>query len=255
MKLRKIKTLAVGFAMATFALIQFGCEADWMKEYSSSKMLDANTATVSVNTIKDSTAMLNYSISTVGRLFVVVVPGDDDTATPDSQGVLKLTTSNAVFTKQIVLSDAGSLSGSVKAAGLEQNTSYKVFVLPVNSDGVLGDIVTTDAFTTSDNYAPELDLTSGISPAISSSAAQTTTFSVKLTFNETVVLADAPVIQIGYRNAVTGTITYVDVPKANISVASKVVTITQPQVAINGQYLFLSIGANSIKDRSNNYFE
>ncbi|MGE0090856.1 MAG: hypothetical protein AB7S50_15410, partial [Bacteroidales bacterium] len=42
---------------------------------------------------------------------------------------------------------------------------------------------------------------------------------------------------------------------ANISVASKVVTITQPQVAINGQYLFLSIGANSIKDRSNNYFE
>lgn len=254
MKLMRIKTFAVGLVIAALALTQYSCAPDGLGTFHSSELLAPATSTVAVNTIKDSTAMVDYTISAVGRLYVVVIPGDATTATPDATTLLKLNTANAVFTKQIILSDAASLGGSVKITGLIQNTSYRVFALPVNADGVLGVIVTTDAFTTGDTHAPILTLSSGVSPAISSSAAQTTTFKPVLTFNEPVVLNSAIAITIGYRNAVTGVISLVDVPAANIAIASNKVTITQPQVALAGQYLFLSIGATSIKDRSGNYY-
>lgn len=255
MKLRKIKLFAAGLVIALFALAQYGCEADWMKEYDSSKMNSASTATVSVSNVLDSSAVVGYSVSEVGRVFVVVVPGTDATAAPDPNTMLKLTTPGAVFKKQYVFTDPASLGSTVKVKDLTHGISYKVFALPVNADGVLGEIVTTAAFVTGDSYAPTLDLTEGISPAISGTPAQATNFKPVLTFNEPVVLASAFVVQMGYLNMFTGNVEFVDVPKDSIKIAANKVTISQPRKALSGQYVFLSIGDGSFQDRSGKNFE
>ncbi|MDX9695022.1 MAG: Ig-like domain-containing protein [Bacteroidales bacterium] len=240
-----------------FVLVAFlaSCDKEAFEEYSSVPADAANTATVSVNSIEDSTATVEYSLSTVGRIFIAVVPGTDETATPDAQDILKLSVADAVFAEQIIMNDAAVLTGSVNVPDLVQNTSYKVFALPVNADGVLGTIVTTDAFSTSDTYIPTLDLDAGISPAISSSAAQAIDFAITLTFDEPVVLATGFDIQLGYRNAVTQVISWVAVHADSIEVSGNEVTIKQMQELINGQYVFLTIAQGAITDRSGNEFE
>lgn len=256
MNLRKIRTFAGGLVVASLAFAQFGCEADWMKEYDSSKMLAANTATITVGTIEDSTAVLNYSISNPGRLYVLLLTGTNETATPTITNMQKPTASlKAAFSQEIILEDPAALSGSVKVSKLIPSNSYKVFVLPANTDQVVGEIVTTDAFTTADHIAPTLDMKAGISPAISSVASQTIGFKPKLTFSEPVKLAAEFVIQLGYYNPKTGATTFVDVPKDSIKISSNVLTISQPVANINGQYVFLTIGANSILDRANQPLE
>jgi len=243
--------------MALFAFAITGCEQDWEKEFSTSTLKQPITATVEVDTIKDSSAVINYSLSDKGRIYIIVLAGDDNTAAPQASTMLNLSTSGAVFKKQYVLSE-DPYSGSVKVTGLVQNTSYKVFALPVNTDGVLGTIATTDAFTTSDKYKPTLDLTSGVSPAISGTAKQALAFSVNLTFSEPVVLSETYDIQMGYRNAITTVISWVAVPKDSIKIEGKVVTIKQPLKAseqLNGMYVFLTIGADAFLDRAGNKYD
>jgi hypothetical protein len=155
-----------------------------------------------------------------------------------------------VFKEQTVFSDASSLSGTAQVSGLVQNTSYKVCVLPVNTDGVLGTVV-TKVFTTTDSYNP---IISGVAPSVSSTAAQEVDFSVVITFNEPVVLGSNAVIQYGYYSPLTGLVNYVAVPNASITVAGNKVTIPQPVVPMNGGYVFLSIGANSILDAEGNAY-
>ncbi|HOG73109.1 MAG TPA: hypothetical protein PK839_10015, partial [Tenuifilaceae bacterium] len=250
-----IKQIAAGLGVLSFAVVLYSCEADWEKDYKAVTLKAPATATVSVTSIADSTALLNYSLSVTGRLYVAVVPGTDETPAPDAQAILKQTVGGAVFSKQIILNDAGALSSSVIVSGLVQNTSYKVFALPVNDDGVLGEIVTTEAFSTSDHHAPVLDLDSGVSPAITGNASIDLNFKPVLTFDEPVVLAETFSIKMGYRNAVTLEIVWVDVPKDSITISGSKVTIAQPATAMNGQYVFLSIGNGSVKDRAGNSYE
>jgi len=255
MKLNMIKQIAAGLGVLSFAVVLYSCEADWEKDYKAVTLKAPATATVSVTSIADSTALLNYSLSVTGRLYVAVVPGTDETPAPDAQAILKQTVGGAVFSKQIILNDAGALSSSVIVSGLVQNTSYKVFALPVNDDGVLGEIVTTEAFSTSDHHAPVLDLDSGVSPAITGNASIDLNFKPVLTFDEPVVLAETFSIKMGYRNVVTAEIVWVDVPKDSITISGSKVTIAQPATAMNGQYVFLSIGNGSVKDRAGNSYE
>ncbi|MGE0089103.1 MAG: Ig-like domain-containing protein [Bacteroidales bacterium] len=254
MKLIKIRNFAIGLAAITLALVQFGCEQDWQKDLESSVLATANTATVSVSSIEDSTAIVNYSLSTVGRIFIAVVPGNNETVTPDAQDILKLSVADAVFAEQIIMNDAAVLVGSISVPELVQNTSYKVYALPVNTDGVLGTVVTTDAFSTSDTYEPTLDLDEGINPAISSTAKQTIDFAITLTFDEPVLLASGFDIQLGYRDPITEVITWVPVLADSISVSGSEVTIEQMQELLYGQYVLLTIAEGAITDRSGNEF-
>lgn len=256
MKLKNIKSFVIGLIVASMAVIQMGCEQDWQKDLEPSVLAGANTATVSVSAVKDSTATVGYTLSTVGRIYIAVVPGTNETVAPDAQDLLKLGVGSAVYAKQIIMDKADALTGSVSVSGLTQNTSYKVFVLPVNNDGVLGAIATTDAFTTSDMYEPVLDLDAGISPAISSSAKQADDFSIKLTFDEPVMLAADFDIQIGYLDAVASTdpLKWIAVAKDSISISSNVVTIKHMQTLLNGQYVFLTIAEGAITDRSANEY-
>jgi len=230
-----------------------GCEQDWEKEFTTSTLKQPITAQVQVSDVKDSSAVINFTLSGQGRIFIVVLKGDDQLALPDPNKMLTLSTPDALLSAQFVLIEP--LSKDTIVTGLEQNTSYKVFALPVNTDGVLGTIVTTDAFTTSDTYNPILNSTT---PAKSSSASQELGFPITLTFDEPVVLLDGYTMQMGYRDAVTLDISWFDVPKDSIEVDGKNVTIKQPleqDQMINGQYVFLTIGANTFADRAGNNYE
>lgn len=257
MKMRKTKIniFAMTLILATIALIQVSCEKDWEKPFKSSELLAPSTATVSVSSIADSSAVIDYSLSSVGRLYLAVIPGTEESTLPEQDALLKLNAEGNVFIQEVIFDNAGTLNGNVKVSGLIQNTSYKVYALPVNSDGVKGDVVTTTAFITGDTHAPELDLSSGITPGISSSPAQEKGFEIELAFNEPVMLGETVSIEMGFMDASTGAINTVVVPVANISVSSNVVKIMQPETeVVNGQYVFLSVANNSIKDLAGNSY-
>lgn len=245
MKRTKIKIFTMTFVLVALALIQVSCEKDWQKANESSTMLAASTATVSVSSIADSSAVIDYSLATVGRLFIAVIPATDESELPDAAGLLKLNAAGQVFAKQVVFDDAASLNGSVAISGLTQNTSYKVYALPVNTDGVQGEIASSSAFITADTHAPEL---SSVSPGVSNTANKDPEFEIVLTFNEPVEYnADIPMYTSYYFEGAD-----VDVPADNVSISGKVMTIKQNYVPNYGEYVFLSIPAGSIVDMNGN---
>ena len=251
--LKRLYRFIPSLFLVSIVLTMAGCEQDWEKEFTTSTLKQPITANVQVSDVKDSSAIINFTLSGQGRIYIVVLKGDDQLALPDPNKMLNLSTPDALLSAQFVLNDP--LSKDTIVTGLEQNTSYKVFALPVNTDGVLGTIATTDAFTTSDTYNPILNSTT---PAKSSSASQELGFPITLTFDEPVVLLDGYTMQMGYRDAVTGVISWLDVPKDSIMADGKNVTIKQPleqDQMINGQYVFLTIGANTFADRAGNKYE
>ncbi|MDY0198022.1 MAG: hypothetical protein RBR68_09430 [Tenuifilaceae bacterium] len=265
MKINKLRTFGVGMLIAAFALLQFGCEQDWQKEFEPSVLKAPATVQLAVSNIEDYTAILTYTQSAVGQFYIAIVPGDDETPAPAENSLLKLTVPNAVFTRQIFISTEVStegvtpenltnylmthkvLSDTLNIIKLVQNTSYKVFVLPVNADGVFGEVTSTPAFTTSDNFNPVLEKTT---PAASGTADKPADFEVVVSFDEPIVINDADQIFFTYRNAAG-----VEEPHpAELTVEGKNLTAKQTIVPIAGQYVFLSIGANAIKDRSDNFY-
>lgn len=251
MKINKLRTFVVGLAVAAVAITQYGCEQEWQKQHDPAVLKAPATVELAVSSIEDSTAVVTYTQSVVGQLYVVVVPGDDEAVAPDANSVLRLTASGAVFTKQIFINEDAEKSGSISVSGLVQNTSYKVFALPVNTDGVLGEVTTTAAFATSDDYDPVLVSTS---PAKSGTADKAADFDVTVTFDEPVVINNEAGIYFRYLNIVT--MEFTDVA-AEVEVEGKNLTAVQPEDVepIFGQYVFLTIEADAIKDRADNFYE
>jgi hypothetical protein len=255
--MRKLNLFKSIFLSALALLTVVSCEKDMFKEYDSVEPGAPTTVTLAVHSITDSTAKLDYSVSGVGRLHVVVVPGNDETAVPSVQDMVDLNVSGAVFSKGVKITDA-NLEGTIEISDLVQNTSYKLFAITANADGVPSEVQTTDAFTTSDSFDPKIDITEDITPAISSEAKQEVGFDVLLSFNEPMVLAETYTIQMGYFDPNTGDINWFDVPKDSIDITGNVVTIKQPQSAsaqFTGMYVFLTIGEGSLTDRAGNPYE
>jgi hypothetical protein len=251
MKINKLRTFVVGLAVAAVAITQYGCEQEWQKQHDPAVLKAPATVELAVTSIEDSTAVVTYTQSVVGQLYVVVVPGDDETAAPEANSVLRLNAAGAVFAKQIFINEDAEKSGSISVTGLVQNTSYKVFALPVNTDGVLGEVTTTDAFATSDDYNPVLVSTS---PAKSATADKAADFDVTVTFDEPVVINNEAGIYFRYLNIVT--MEYTDVA-AEVEVDGKKLMVVQPEDVepIFGQYVFLTIEDDAIKDRAGNFYE
>ncbi|MDI3528045.1 MAG: hypothetical protein PWR03_2229, partial [Tenuifilum sp.] len=255
--MRKLNLFKSIFLSALALLTVVSCEKDMFKEYDSVEPGAPTTVTLAVHSIADSTAKLDYSVSGVGRLHVVVVSGNDETAVPSVQDMVDLNVSGAVFSKGVKITDA-NLEGTIEISDLVQNTSYKLFAITTNADGVPSEVQTTDAFTTSDTFVPEIDITEDITPAISSEAKQEVGFDVLLSFNEPMVLAETYTIKMGYYDPNTGDINWFDVPKDSIDITGNVVTIKQPQSAsaqFTGMYVFLTIDEGSLTDRAGNPYE
>jgi hypothetical protein len=247
MKINKLRTFVVGLVIAAVAITQYGCEQEWQKQHDPAVLKAPATAELLVNTILDSTAILNYTQSVVGQLYVVVLPGNDETVAPVANSILRLNAAGAVFTKQLFLIEDADRTGNLKITGLKQNTEYKVFVLPVNTDGVLGAVTTTPAFKTSDVYKPKFVSSS---PAVAATG-QAENFKVTLTFDEPVVINKADGIYFRYLNIVTMEIT--NAP-AVVKVDGSKLIVEQTHKPIFGQWVFLTIDADAIKDRANNFY-
>lgn len=246
MKIRIFKSIAVVVVMAMLALMQYGCEQDWQKSFEPSVLKAPTTATVAVSSIADSTVVVSYTATGVGQLYVVVLPGDDEMENPDPNTMLKLTTAGMVYGKQLFLTSDDELSGTLAVSGLEQNTSYKVFGLPVNTDAVFGAIATTDAFMTSDAYNPVLKSSS---PGAGFVAPD---FKITLTFDEAVVINDTSKIYFSYYDPIEQM--YLDKP-VKATVSGKDIVVEQTYEPFPGQYIFLSLDGDAVKDRAGNFYE
>ncbi|MGE4289427.1 MAG: hypothetical protein AB7E36_12100 [Salinivirgaceae bacterium] len=246
MKIRIFKSIAVIMVMGFMALMQYGCEQEWQKPFESSELKAPTSATVTVSSIEDSTAVISYTASGIGQLYVVVLTGDDEMENPDPNTMLKLTTTDMVYGKQLFLTKDEELSGTLYVSGLEQNTSYKVFALPVNPDAVFGDIATTDAFVTSDAYNPVLKSSS---PAAGFVAPD---YKVTLTFDEVVVINDTSKIYFSYYDPIEQM--YLDKP-VKAAVSGKSIVVEQTYEPFPGQYIFLSLDGDAVKDRAGNFYQ
>ncbi len=249
MNIKILRSFAVGLIIAIFAMAQYGCEQEWQQEYESSELEAPASATLSVTNIEDSTAVIEYTQSAIGQLYVVVVPGDDETTAPEGNSLLKLTVEDAILAEQLFLEEEEELSGTITVGALLPNTSYKVFALPVNTDGVFGEIATTDAFATSDEVAPSI---AGADPAPSVAPAQPMDLSVTVVFDEPVVVDNEDDIYFRYLDIET--LEFTDVP-AEVTTDGTNLIAEQTQEPLPGQYVCLSLGENAITDRSNNAFE
>lgn len=244
MKIKIFKSIAVIMLMSVVALMQFGCEQDWQKAFEPSEMGAPTSATISVTAVADSTCVLDYTASGIGQLYVVVVV---DGERPDSSKMIKLTASS-IYNKQLFLTTSDELSGSLSVSGLEQNKSYRAYALPLNTDNVFGELASSEAFTTSDSYSPEKYTAS---PAASGTANKAADFEVTLTFEEPVLVNNADSIIFLYYDPLTGNM----IPSiAESSASGKTITAKQTATPTPGQYVFLYIGNNAIKDPSGNLF-
>ncbi|MDY0255384.1 MAG: hypothetical protein RBR30_13385 [Tenuifilaceae bacterium] len=249
MKINRLRTFVVGLAIAAVAFTQYGCEQEWQKKHDPAVLKAPATVQLAVSDIEDSTAVVSYTQSVLGQLYVVLVPGDDEVAAPAQNAMLRLTVASAVYTKQIFINEDADKTGSLTIGGLNQNTSYKVFALPVNTDGVLGEVTTTQAFKTSDVYNPVFVSSS---PAASGTANKAPDFAVTVTFDEPVVINDEEGIYFTYYNPIDGTFAK---EAADVKIDAGKLVAEQTHTPIFGQYVFLTIDEEAIKDRAGNFFE
>lgn len=252
--IRRINKLAYLLVIATVVFMQTGCEQEILDGYPSVEMQPATSVSITVTNVKDSTAMVNYSITGEGRLHVMVIAGDDNIAAPALDKLLHLSATGNVFNKGIVITNSNK-EGAIKISGMVQYTSYKVFALAINKDGVAAPtLATTSAFTTTDSNAPSINLSEGVSPK-NFAKDLPMGFAAVITFSEPVVLANNYSIQFGYWNPITSVIDYINVPRDSITVAGSKITVKQPVNKSNliaGQWVYLKIGANSVLDKTGN---
>lgn len=249
MKINRLRTFVVGLAIAAVSFTQYGCEQEWQKQHDPAVLKAPATVQLAVSDIEDSTAVVSYTQSALGQLYVVLIPGDDEVAAPAQNAMLRLTAAGAVYTKQIFINEDADKTGSLTIGGLNQNTSYKVFALPVNTDGVLGEVTTTQAFKTSDVYDPVFVSSS---PAASGTANKAPDFDVTVTFDEPVVINDEEGIYFTYYNPIDGTFAK---EAADVKIDAGKLVAEQTHTPIFGQYVFLTIEEEAIKDRAGNFFE
>lgn len=262
MKINRLKSIVVGLAIAAVAITQYGCEQEWQKEFEPSVLKAPASVELAVSSIKDSTAVLTYTQSLVGQLYVVVVPGDEETPAPAENSLLKLTEANAVFTRQIFVTNEVAdglkpmnnkvLTDTLNIKGLVQNVSYKVFALPVNTDGVFGAVGTTPAFNTADYDAP-VAIEKDISPKLLDDA-DSVNFAVTIPFNEPIVIKAENKDEIFFTYLDLKTGVPFDEP-ADAKVDGSNLIVEQTYMPLPGQPVLLTIGANVISDRANNFYE
>jgi hypothetical protein len=249
MKINRLRTFVVGLAIAAVAFTQYGCEQEWQKKHDPAVLKAPATVQLAVSDIEDSTAVVSYTQSVLGQLYVVLVPGDDEVAAPAQNAMLRLTVASAVYTKQIFINEDADKTGSLTIGGLNQNTSYKVFALPVNTDGVLGEVTTTQAFKTSDVYDPVFVSSS---PAASGTADKAPDFAVTVTFDEPVVINKKEGVYFTYYNPIDDTYAK---EAADVKIEAGKLVAEQTHKPIFGQYVFLTIEEEAIKDRAGNFYE
>ena len=243
--LDNFKYLGVILTLLFFA----SCESDLLKEFESISVTDAPALDITVTNVQDSVFHIDYSVAAQGWLFVAVMEGDEESVVEPTQEQMRFQNlPAAVFNTHFKIDDDALMEGTVEVTGIKQNTEYVVFVMPGSVDGVDGEIRKT-SLVTSDIFPPELVETS---PGISPDAAQEVDFSVSLTFDEPVLINNSEGFVFRYLNIQT--FEFNDVVAESVSVAGNTITVEQPAEPIPGQYVFLNVSEDAVKDRADNMF-
>ena len=244
--LDNFKYLGVILTLLFFA----SCESDLLKEFESISVTDAPALDITVTNVQDSVFHIDYSVAAQGWLFVAVMEGDEESVVEPTQEQMRFQNlPAAVFNTHFKIDDDALMEGTVEVTGIKQNTEYVVFVMPGSVDGVDGEIRKT-SLVTSDIFPPELVETS---PGISPDAAQEVDFIVSLTFDEPVLINNSEGFVFRYLNIQT--FEFNDVVAESVSVAGNTVTVEQAAEPIPGQYVFLNVSDDAVKDRADNMFE
>lgn len=244
--LDNFKYLGVVLTLLFFA----SCESEMLEEYESIDVTDAPSLEITVTDVQDSVFVIDYSIAAKGWLFVAVMEGNEESVTEPTQEEMRFQNlSDAAFNTHFKIDeDEYMMSDTVEVTGLEQNTEYVVFVMPGSVDGVNGEIMKT-SLVTSDIYTPEWV---GTTPVISSQPSQPIDFAVDLTFDEPVLVNNSDGFVFRYLNIQT--FEFNDVVAESVSASGNTVTVVQAAEPIPGQYVFLSVSDDAVKDRSDNMF-
>ena len=242
--MKRPKNMTKYFGVVLILLFFAACEHELLKEYDPISLPGAPALDASVSGVQDSAFVLNYTLGAAGWLSVAVVPGAD-LEVPSQDDMKFRRVANAV--RSYHFEEEGGSGTLVVDSLLKQNTTYTVFAMSTSVDGISG-TVWASAFTTSDGNAP---MPSAVSPAVSSAASQDLDFEVLLTFNEAVLVENEEGFVFRYLNIVT--LEFTDVPAETVTVSGNTIRLTQGHEPIPGQYVFLTILPNTVKDLTGNF--
>jgi len=243
MKLRKIKKFAIGLAAISLALVQFGCEQDWQKEYESSILAAANTLTVTIDNFTDSTLTVSYNMTGAGRVTLAVMPTSVDA--PAVASLVKRSIDDAIYIDYFKHDD-GNATGTITYDGLYPYTSYTVYGISHNLDGVASEMIASNSIRTLDLAEPVLKsyTPKGQDPRVDSDQPIVLTFSENVQYDNT-----KQVVFSSYFFGINAV-----VPEDSISIVGNVVTINYGILPFN-DYCFVSYEEGAFADYTGNQCE
>ncbi len=244
--MKRPKNVLIYFGVVLGLLFFTACENELFEKYESVSVVGAPALEASISNVQDSTFTLNYTLGAAGWLSVAVIPGLDKPV-PSAEDLQFKRGAQAVKSYHFEVL-ANALTGQLVVTGLMPNTDYSIFALSTSVDGVAGDIKGM-SFKSSDAVAPTLKSTT---PGVSSTPSRATDFSVTLNFDERVVVHNKAGIVFRYLNIVT--FAFTDVPVDSIRVDNDKVIVYQTHEPLPGQYVFLSVSADAIRDGAGNFY-
>lgn len=216
------------------------CDKEAFEENSSVPAAGAPTLTVTILSNTDSTLTVSYNMSVAGRVTLAVIPTAVDT--PAIADLEARAFEGATYIEYFI-HDTGNAHDTITYSGLLPNTSYRLFGIGHNTDGVVSTLVITDAVVTQDFANPVI---SSFSPAKGDEDISITE-DIVLTFHEPVTYVSTKSIRLFSDYAAYDEL----IPAENISVVGNVVTISHSDWPYD-DYINLEMEEGTFVDENGN---
>jgi hypothetical protein len=227
-----------------FVLVAFlaSCDKEAFEEYSSVPADAAPALTVTIDSFTDSTITVSYSMTGAGRVTLAVMPTSIGAPTVSSLEKRSIKEDDYNYLEYFK-HEEGSASGTMTYDGLKPNTSYTVYGIGHNLDGVASEMITSNTIKTLDFANP---IIAGLSPGKGSSDVAIDK-DIVITFSENVTYVAGKVITVfsdfGPLNEV--------ITADNILVEGNKVTINCPDFPFE-DYINLTMEAGTFIDEQGN---
>lgn len=150
MKLNILKF--IGFFLAV--VFMASCNQEAFDEYTSVPAAGAPTLTVTIDSNTDSALVISYNMSVAGRVTLAVLTASADTPTLNDMQLRSVAGAKYIH---YFNHDDGNAQGTITVEGLMPYTSYIIYGLGQNTDGVMSEVISTEVVRTSDFANPEIE--------------------------------------------------------------------------------------------------
>ncbi len=230
------------YSLLTISLFLTSCNS--FEEYASANYGEGPTIAITVNpAITDSAFTLTLTPGTGAAWYSYVVQVGDVPVDIDAASLLKGKTYTGISSKVTNVTDNPTFTTDMRSKGIPlclPNTTYQIYAVAANAEGVVGSVVNFSV-TTTDALTP--------GPKTFSGDGSTNTASI--TFSENLLRSTGKVTATFYKEYDVANPVEVVLPEANISINANKVTIMVPDVPA-GAFVNINWEAGAFTDMKGN---